>query len=91
MGVYILRPHAAGMLYAPHFYTPPTPRRVFSGVGGWGCTKSGAVLLVAHSHKSGQNRFFALLQQVTLATCSEHALRALFLFDGLQNSSFIVP
>ena len=32
-GVY-LRPHAAGILYAPPFYTPPTPRRVFSGVGG---------------------------------------------------------
>ena len=35
VGVYILRPHAAGILYAPPFYTPPTPRRVFSGVGGW--------------------------------------------------------
>ena len=38
VGVYILSPHAAGILYAPPFYTPPTPRRVFSGVGGWGCT-----------------------------------------------------
>ena len=28
-GVYILRPHAAG-IYTPPFYTPPTPRRVFS-------------------------------------------------------------
>ena len=36
VGVYILRPHAAGILYAPPFYTPPTPRRVFSGVGGGG-------------------------------------------------------
>ena len=25
----------------PPFYTPPTPRRVFSGVGGWGCIKFG--------------------------------------------------
>ena len=35
VGVYILRPHAAGILYAPLFYTPPTPRRVgvVSGVG----------------------------------------------------------
>ena len=42
--MYILRPHAAGILYAPPpFYTPPTPRRVFSGVGGWGCIKFGPV------------------------------------------------
>ena len=41
--MYILRPHAAGILYAPPFYTPPTPRRVFSGVGGWGCIKIGPV------------------------------------------------
>ena len=39
MGVYILRPHAAGILYAPPFYTPPTPKRVFSGVGGVGVYK----------------------------------------------------
>ena len=43
VGVYILRPHAPGILYAPPFYTPPTPRRVFSGVGGWGCIKFGPV------------------------------------------------
>ena len=36
VGVYILRPHAAGILYAPPFYTPPTPRRVFQGWGGGG-------------------------------------------------------
>ena len=41
--MYILRPHAAGILYPPPFYTPPTPRRVFSGVGGWGCIKFGPV------------------------------------------------
>ena len=33
-----MRPHAAGILYAPPFYTP-SPRRVFSGVRGWGCIK----------------------------------------------------
>ena len=27
----------------PPFYTPPTPRRVFSGVGGWACIKFGPV------------------------------------------------
>ena len=44
VGVYILRPHAAGILSPPPpFYTPPTPRRVFSGAGGWGCIKSGPV------------------------------------------------
>ena len=42
-GVYILKPHAAGILYAPPppFIHPPTPRRVFSGAGGWGCIKFG--------------------------------------------------
>ena len=40
VGVYILRPHAAGILYAPPFYTPPTPRRVFSGGGGVGVYKN---------------------------------------------------
>ena len=40
MGVYILSPHAAGILYAPPpFIHPPTPRRVFSGVGGVGVYK----------------------------------------------------
>ena len=43
--MYNLRPHAAGILYAPPFYTPPTPRRAFSGVRGWGCTKFGPVFL----------------------------------------------
>ena len=33
--MYILRPHAAGILYAPpRFYTPPTPRRVVQGQAG---------------------------------------------------------
>ena len=36
-GVYILKPSAAGILYAPLFYTPSTPSsRVFSGVSGVG-------------------------------------------------------
>ena len=39
--MYILSPHAAEILYAPPFYTPPTPRTVFSGVGGWGRIKFG--------------------------------------------------
>ena len=34
VGVYISRPHAAGILLPPPFYTPPTSRRVFWGVGG---------------------------------------------------------
>ena len=37
-GVYFEAP-AAG------FYTPPTPRRIFSGVGGWGCIKFGPIFL----------------------------------------------
>ena len=28
----------------PPFYTPPTPRRVISGVGGWGCINFGPAL-----------------------------------------------
>ena len=47
--MYILRPRAAGILHAPPFYTPPAPRRVFSGVGGWGCIKSGPVISFSHS------------------------------------------
>ena len=39
--MYILRPHAAGISYAPPLFS--APRRVFSGVGGWGCIKFGAV------------------------------------------------
>ena len=44
-GVYISNPPAAGILYPPPplFYTPPTPRRVFSWVRGWGCIKFGPV------------------------------------------------
>ena len=36
VGVYILRPHAVGILHASPFYTSPTPRRVFQGLGGGG-------------------------------------------------------
>ena len=41
VGVYILRPHAAGILDPPPplIIHPPTPRRVFSGVGGVGVYK----------------------------------------------------
>ena len=49
MGVHILRPPAAGILYPPPFYTPPTPRRVFSGEGGWVCIKFGPVDLIMSS------------------------------------------
>ena len=35
VGVYILRPHAAGILYAAPFYTPPPPLEgYFQGRGG---------------------------------------------------------
>ena len=38
--MYILRPPAAQILYAPpKFYTPPSPRRVLAGVGGVGVYK----------------------------------------------------
>ena len=43
MGAFILKPHAAGILYAPLLYTP-SPRRVLSGVGGWGCRKVGPII-----------------------------------------------
>ena len=55
-GVYILRPRAAGSLYAPLFYTPPTPRRVFSGEGGWGCIKFGPVNF--HFHWDPKSHFW---------------------------------
>ena len=38
-GVYILKPPRQEFYTPPLFYTPPTPKRVFSGVGGWGCIK----------------------------------------------------
>ena len=43
VGVYILSPYAAGIFSPPPppVFHPPTPRRVFSGVGGWGCVKFG--------------------------------------------------
>ena len=61
VGVYILRPHAAGILYAPPFYTPPTPRRVFSGVGGWGCIKLGPVNSEIVFCKAGNQIFVPVL------------------------------
>ena len=42
-GDIISRPPATGVLYTPPFYTPPTPRRVFSGMGAWACIKFGPV------------------------------------------------
>ena len=41
-GVYFEAPRGRNFI-PPPFYTPPTPRRVFSGVGGWGCIKFGPV------------------------------------------------
>ena len=43
VGVYILRPHAAGILYAPPplFMHPPPLEGSFQG---WGCIKFGPVL-----------------------------------------------
>ena len=48
-GLYILKPPAAGFYTPPLFYTPPTPRRVFSGVWGWGCIKFGPVMFAKES------------------------------------------
>ena len=42
--MYILRPHAAGILYAHPFIHPPTHEGYFKG-GGWGFVKSGPVFL----------------------------------------------
>ena len=43
-GVYFEAPRGRNFIRPP-FYTPPTPRRVFSGVGGWACIKFGPVFL----------------------------------------------
>ena len=42
-GVYFEAPRGRNFIRPP-FYTPPTPRRVFSGMGGWGCIKFGPVV-----------------------------------------------
>ena len=44
-GVYFEAPRARNFIPPPPFYAPPTPRRVFSGMGGWGCIKFGPVFL----------------------------------------------
>ena len=51
--MYILSPHEAGILYPPPFYTPPTPRRVFSGVGGWGCIKFQRRIRLLYNFRNG--------------------------------------
>ena len=44
-GLYILKPQRQEFYTPPLFYTSPTPRRVLSRVGGWGCIKFGPVEL----------------------------------------------
>ena len=46
-GVYSEPPRGRNFIRPPPFYTLPTPRTVFSGVGGWGCINFGPVLLKA--------------------------------------------
>ena len=41
--VYFEAPRGRNFIRPPLLYTPPTPRRVFSGVAGWGCIKIGPV------------------------------------------------
>ena len=55
--VYILKPPTAGFYTPPPplLHRPPTPRRVFPGVGGWGCIKFGPVQtppLFVHNNRS---------------------------------------
>ena len=47
-GVYFEAPRSRNFIRPPPFYTPPTPRRVFSGVGGWGCMKFGPILYLTN-------------------------------------------
>ena len=54
-GGVISNPPTTGILYPPLFYTPPTPRRVFSGVGGGGVSKFGPPTRVTLSLPSSQN------------------------------------
>ena len=44
-GVYILRPHAAGILYAPPLLFAPPPLEGYFQGWGWGCIKFGPVLI----------------------------------------------
>ena len=73
--MYILRPRAAEILYAPPFYTPPTPRRVFSGVGGWGCIKIGPVFV---DSPGAQTLVFAALSPFLAATLRASITRTPF-------------
>ena len=69
---------AAGILYAPSplFYAPPpTPRRVFSGVGGWGCMKFGPVFTVEMSGGLKKGFFFEVPQK-SLCSCFFSTLSA---------------
>ena len=101
VGVYILRPHAAGILYAPPFYTPPTPKRVFSGVGGGGCIKFGPGLpsLKLRSRSSETPRLLRPRPSLesrrnrnpTRASCRTATASSRTALQGTKNNNFIGP
>ena len=90
--MYILRPHAAGILYAPPvLYTPPTPRRVFSGVGGWGCIKFGPVLKISSAVLKGRDGYQMLAPVLVILSgnslaCSRKMIASTVLFRGEQRA-----
>ena len=57
-GLHILKPPRQEFYTPPFFlnYTPPTPRGVFSGVGGWGCIKFGPVQHVRNPARNARCR-----------------------------------
>ena len=69
-GVYFEAPRGRNCIRPPPpFYTPPTPRRVFSGVGGWGCVNFGPVI----SFQNLQNHLdFRTFPQKSFETCPDH-------------------
>ena len=79
--------HRAGILYAPHFYTPSTPRRVFSRVGVykiWPCTTHSKFTKYTVFSMSGS------LGQAPLKVCLKAMwpkVRGRFDFSGAPNRS----